>query len=71
MLALEHAGYASAAVLAMAWCAREHVVKVLVTYAALIRVGVLGEGVVWCELCPEGAPGLYLPMWGAREAVFR
>ena len=71
MLALEHACHVSAAIFAMAWGAREHVVKFLVAYAALIRVRVLGEGAVWCELRREGAPGCYLPARGAREAVFR
>ena len=71
MLALEHAWHVSAAVLTVVWGAREHVIKVLVAYAALIRVRVMGEGAVWCELCRKGAPGFYLPVWGAREAVLR
>ena len=45
--ALEHARYSSAAVLAIAWGAGEHVVKFLVAYAAFIRVRIAGEGAVW------------------------
>ena len=45
--ALEHAWHSSAAVLAIARGAGEHVVKILVAHAAFVRVRVVGEGAVW------------------------
>jgi hypothetical protein len=53
------AWHGSAAVLAMVWGAREHVVKILIAYAALIRVGVLGErgSLVFVELTQNGRCG--------------